>query len=153
MHRNPMKLHLYRYGEARSLPGLSIGVTRHLPRGVRRQDLATRGYFDVWLPVLAPSSELVKTYLQGDISFAAFSRRYRVEMKATEIRHVIDLVAATALRLPVHLGCFCEDENACHRSILRGIVLKAAQNLPPSAPETSAKGYASPPCSMPEIGE
>ncbi len=148
-----MKLHLYRYGEARGLPGLSIGVTRHLPRGVRRQDFATRGYFDVWLPVLAPGSELVKAYTHGDISFAAFSRHYRAEMKTPETRHVIDLLAATALRLSVHLGCFCEDENACHRSILRDLILKAAQNLPPSSPEAPAIGCASPPCFMPEIDD
>lgn len=139
----------YRYGEALGLSGISLGVTRHPPRGISHEDYRRKGYCDVWLPLLAPSKELLKSYLAGEMKFAAFARRYRAEMKKGDTRHVIDLVAAMAEKGPVHLGCFCEDDSCCHRSVLKKLVEDAMGNLPekPAAPG----GCVSAPCSMPEI--
>lgn len=118
----------YRYGTSREPgEGLRIGVARHVPRGVRREDWQRRNYFDLWLPLLAPSSELVARYRHNKISFAAFSRHYRSQMKAAESRQVIEFVASVSLFQPLSLGCFCEDESHCHRSLLRELVLKEAK--------------------------
>src|SRR5690606_11391027 len=103
-----MAVYTYRYGEAGKLPGLSIGVTRHLPRGVKKTEYSSRGYFNVWLPNLAPSAELVDGYLHGSLSFARFEARYRKELKRPEARHTIDLLAAVAQNQRINLGCFCE---------------------------------------------
>ncbi|MGC4014196.1 MAG: DUF488 family protein [Luteolibacter sp.] len=88
----------YRYGEALGLPGISLGVTRQPPRGIKHEDYRRKGYCDVWLPVLAPSKELVKAYLGGKMAFVMFARRYRAEMKKGDARHVIELVAAMTER-------------------------------------------------------
>lgn len=144
-----MNLHLYRYGEARLSAGLSLGVTRHLPRGIRREDYIARGYFDVWLPLLAPSRDLLDAYLKKEISFARFASGYRTEMKQPEPRQIVRFVAALALRRRINLGCFCPDASHCHRSVLRDLVVKTGKELPPD--QNRPVGFASPACSMPEI--
>lgn len=116
---------IYRYGSTRTKgEGWRIGVSRHVPRGVRREDWAKRGYFDLWLPLLSPSADLVKEYIGGKITWNVFSRRYRSEMKEPECRHVIDLLAAMSREVTFCLGCFCEDECRCHRSVLQQLVAK-----------------------------
>lgn len=140
---------IYRYGEAGSLPGLSIGVTRYPPRGARREDWVARGFFDVWMPLLAPSRALLAEYRKGGLAFAAFARKYRAEMRRPEPRQAIQLIAALALRQPVNLGCYCEDPTTCHRTVLRDLVRDAAKDVPPRPPP--AGQFASPACSMPEI--
>lgn len=147
----PLHLRTYRYGESGGLTGLSIGVARHLPRGVRHEDYRRKGYFDVWLPLLAPEKELVADYKAEKIPFETFAKRYRSQMGKPEVRHVIQLVAAMALKHPVNLGCYCEDESRCHRSLLQALVAEAVEDLPP--PESSASRGSSPPCSMPEIAD
>lgn len=148
-----MKLSTYRYGEACGLDGIRIGAARHLPRGVKKEDYRRRGYFDVWMPVLAPSAELVAAYRGGDLAFRTFASRYRKEMKRAEASGVVRLLAAVARVTPVMVGCFCEDENHCHRSILRQLIEEAEAGLPPlSSPEPSLR-LSSPPCSMPEIDD
>lgn len=148
-----MSLHLrtYRYGEAVGLSGISLGVTRHPPRGIRREDYRAKGYCDVWMPVLAPSRDLLAAFLAGEIPFKTFASRYRSEMKKGDAHHVIELVAAMAMKSPVNLGCFCEDEARCHRSVLYGLVMDAAKNLEALQAEPSRTECVSPPCSMPEI--
>jgi len=105
--------------------GLRIGTVRLLPRGVRKSDYAERDYFDVWLPQLAPSRKLLAEYKDGDLSLAAFFRRYRTEMKSTEPRQLIQLLAEIAKRTPIAVGCYCEDESQCHRSVLGKLIRKA----------------------------
>lgn len=144
-----MSLHLYRYGEAQDLPGLSVGVARHSPRGVSKEDLARRGYFDVWVPLLAPSQELVAAYRSKAVSFARFARTYRKEMAQPAARQAIRLVAAVARTQPVNLGCFCADAASCHRSVLRELILREAASLPPCQDRRPV--FSSPACSMPEI--
>lgn len=143
-----MKLGTYQYGHAGKVAGLRVGVARQVPRGVRREDYVSGGYFDVWMPLVAPSAALVKSYQAEEITTRQFFRRYRGEMRGTEPKHVITLLAAMAIRIPLQLGCFCEKEEACHRSVLRELVLEALEDLPPGHGKDG--GCASPPCSMPD---
>ena len=139
----------YRYAQPGPRQGLFVGVTRHLPRGVRREDYAKRNYFDVWLPLLAPSRELLAAYTQRQITFRQFAVKYRAEMRQPGPRQAIRLLAATAQKYPVRVGCFCADATHCHRTLLKGLIEASASDLPPST-EPSDK-FASPACSMPEI--
>ncbi|MDB6136358.1 MAG: hypothetical protein JWM59_4601 [Verrucomicrobiales bacterium] len=127
-----MSVYLYRYASV-GQPGeeLGIGVSRHVPRGVRREAWAAEGWFDSWLPLLAPSAPPVGDYLKHRISFAVFSRRYRTGMKRPECLQLIRLLEAFSLTAPVSVGCFCEEEQHWHRAILRDLVLK---NLPHTSP-------------------
>ena len=144
-----MHIHTYRYGEPPARPGLRVGVTRHLPRGVPKADYATRGYFDVWLPLLAPSRELVSAYRDDRVTRTQFARRYRAELVTPAARQAIRLLAAMAVHQPVHLGCFCADAGHCHRTLLQDLITAAAAELPPGT--GTGKTYARPACSMPEI--
>jgi uncharacterized protein YeaO (DUF488 family) len=112
----------YRYGEGKLPAGLCLGVTRQVPRGVKRADYAARGYFDLWLPLLAPSQPLVTAFKKDGLPFAGFARRYRAEMRRPEARQAIQLLAAVARHQPVNLGCFCRDAERCHRSVLQALV-------------------------------
>lgn len=121
---------IYRYGSPRtSGEGQRIGVSRHVPRGVRREDWASRGYFDLWLPLLSPSADLVKEYLADEITWAVFSRRYRTEMKKRECSQMIDLLAMMSREATFCLGCFCEDETRCHRSVLQQLIAQRRKLL------------------------
>ena len=125
-----MKPHVtsYHYGSARQPgEGLRLGVTRQVPRGVKREDRQRKNYFDLWLPLLSPTADLVSKYQHGKTTFKAFSQHYKNQMKAPESRQVIELLAATSLFQPISVGCFCEDESHCHRSLLRPLILKEAK--------------------------
>lgn len=112
----------YRYGQGCHAGGLWIGVTRWPPRGVPRDDYWRRGYFELRLPLLAPSAELLQGFQRGRMTWAQFARRYRCEMAAAAPRQAIALLAAAARRTPVHLGCFCADPARCHRTLLAEFV-------------------------------
>ncbi|HEY5811749.1 MAG TPA: DUF488 family protein [Terrimicrobiaceae bacterium] len=122
------KASIYRYGSTRQPhEGLRLGVARHVPRGIKREDWQPLGYFDQWLPLLAPTADLVAQYQQKKITFATFSKRYRSQMKSRDCQQIIDLLAAIALFLPISLGCYCEDEHRCHRSLLQKLIVKQVQ--------------------------
>ena len=126
----PVKLHLstYRYGSPRNRgEGLRLGTTRYLPRGVAKKDYAKGGYFDVWLPLLAPSRELLSWFLHGDRKIEDFYRRYRKEMTATDARQAIALLAELSKRTPIAVGCYCADESRCHRTELARLIMAAAK--------------------------
>lgn len=144
-----IEVQTYRYGEAGAENGLFVGVARHLPRGIHRKDFASRGYFDVWLPALAPSSQLAAAYRTGKLTCRQFFHRYRTEMRAPEKRQVIQLMAAAALAQLVHLGCVCADATKCHRSVLKELIETATADLPKRTGKTGE--FFSPACSMPEI--
>lgn len=112
----------------RRLPdeGLRIGTTRYLPRGVSKADYAALDYFDVYLPILAPSRDLLKWYRASEPSVQEFYRRYRREMKATDARQTIALLREVSLRTPIAVGCFCEDETRCHRTALAQLIASEA---------------------------
>ena len=120
-----MALRIVRLGTPR-LPdeGLRIGTVRHPPRGVRKEDFASRDFYDVWYPELSPSSELVKQALaaETDAQWAVFVRRFRKEMATPGARHALELVAAMSERTNLSVGCYCEDESRCHRAVLRELL-------------------------------
>jgi uncharacterized protein YeaO (DUF488 family) len=107
--------------------GLRIGTVRRPPRGVPKTEYAARNWYDVWLPNLAPSPETMKLALGARTAaeWTAFVRRYRSEMAAPENVHLIGLLAALSHRTNFSVGCYCEDEAHCHRSILRELLLKS----------------------------
>ena len=105
--------------------GLRIGTARRPPRGVKKKDYARLDYYDVWLPELAPSQKLVSWALAQpwtDRRWKKFERGYRREMSRPEARHLLDLLARLSRRVNFSVGCYCEDESRCHRSILRGLL-------------------------------
>ena len=122
-----LRISTYRIGEPRkSREPLRIGTVRFLPRGVRKQEYAKRGIFDIWFPLIAPSRELVKAFQARKKSWAQFSRAYRREMEQPAARHIIELLAKIAERTPIAIGCYCEDESRCHRSVLIELIRGAA---------------------------
>jgi uncharacterized protein YeaO (DUF488 family) len=106
--------------------GLRLGTVRYLPRGVRKADYSQRDLFDVWLPNLAPSRELLRSFKDDDLSVKAFFTRYRAEMHETEPRQLIELLAHLAQHTSISIACYCEDETRCHRSVLAELIRTAA---------------------------
>ncbi|HQL28747.1 MAG TPA: DUF488 family protein [Thermoanaerobaculales bacterium] len=104
--------------------GLRVGTVRRPPRGVPKDEYASRDFYDVWLPELAPSEELLKRAhaVSDEGSWRAFARAYRAEMKRPDARHLLDLLAALSRRTELAVGCYCADEARCHRSILRELL-------------------------------
>lgn len=104
--------------------GLRIGTVRRPPRGVPKSEHASQNWYDVWLPELAPSAELVKQGLAAETEreWSAFVKRYRGEMKAPEARRLLDLLAALSHQTNLAVGCYCESEARCHRSVLRSLL-------------------------------
>jgi uncharacterized protein YeaO (DUF488 family) len=107
--------------------GLRIGTVRRPPRGVRKRDYAARDYFDVWLPELAPSASLVSSALSKPFTpqrWAVFQRQYRREMLQPAAQRLIALLAALSSQTNFSVGCYCEDETRCHRSLLRKLLIE-----------------------------
>ena len=106
--------------------GLRLGTVRRPPRGVPKAEIAARNYYDVWLPMLAPSEELRKSGSRAtdERSWKTFTRRYRAEMNAPDPSRTLDLLAALSHRTDIAIGCYCEDERRCHRSILRDLLVE-----------------------------
>lgn len=104
--------------------GLRIGTVRRPPRGVPKSKYASENWYDVWLPNLAPSAETVKFALHAatEREWATFAKRYRKEMAAPDNSRVLDLLAALSHDANFSVGCYCEDESRCHRSILRALL-------------------------------
>ena len=107
--------------------GLRIGTVRRPPRGVLKADYAARDYFDVWLPELAPSAPLVSWALSEPFTpqrWAVYQRRYRREMQQPAAQRLIALLAALSSQTNFSVGCYCEDETHCHRSLLKGLLME-----------------------------
>lgn len=107
--------------------GLRIGTVRRPPRGVRKADYAARDYFDLWLPELAPSAPLVSFALSKPFTpqrWAVYQRRYRREMAQPAAQRLIALLAALSSQTNFSLGCYCEDETRCHRSLLKNLLIE-----------------------------
>jgi len=112
--------------------GLRIGVVRRPPRGVRKSDYARRGYYDVWLPELSPSEKWVKWALSEpwtDARWRKYARNYHREMRAPSARRLMELVAALSRRTALSIGCYCEREERCHRSLLAELLRRRAAKL------------------------
>lgn len=120
-----MSIRIVRLGSPRHPDeGLRIGTVRRPPRGVAKERFAVEDWYDVWLPQLAPSAELVKlgqsARSPGD--WVAFERRYRTEMGTAENARLLALLAALSRQTNFSVGCYCADETRCHRSVLRDLL-------------------------------
>lgn len=111
--------------------GTRIGTVRRPPRGVPREEHASRDYYDVWYPNLAPSSETVKLgrAAESEKEWAAFKRKYRSEMSTPDARHTLELLAALSHTTDFSVGCYCEDEERCHRSVLRELLAEHGASM------------------------
>ncbi|MGJ0516351.1 MAG: DUF488 domain-containing protein [Methylomicrobium sp.] len=121
-----MPIKIVRLGSPRQdREGLRIGTVRRPPRGVRKEDFAAKNIYDVWFPNLSPSETLLKEFLttDDDKSWKAFKRKFLAEMKAPEAGKDLDLLAALSHHTNLSIGCYCEDESRCHRSLLRVLLL------------------------------
>jgi uncharacterized protein YeaO (DUF488 family) len=120
-----MTVRIVRLGTARIRgEGLRIGTVRHPPRGVPKSQHAAQNWYDVWLPELAPSAQTVK-FAQGAVTpkeWAAFVKRYRSEMDAPDRVRMLELLAALSRTSNFSVGCYCANENRCHRSVLRSLL-------------------------------
>jgi uncharacterized protein YeaO (DUF488 family) len=117
-----MTIHIVRLGSRRMQgEGIRIGTVRRPPRGVPKEDYAKKDWYDVWLPELAPAADTVKRALAADSESAwlTFARKYRAEMGRPEPNRLLDLFAALSRTANFSMGCYCDDEKHCHRSILR----------------------------------
>ena len=127
-----MAIRIVKLGSSRTPgEGLRVGTVRRPPRGVPKAEFASRDYYDVWLPELAPSEQLVKAG-QGaanDREWQAFVKRYRAEMKQPAAARLLGLLAALSQRTALSVGCYCEDEARCHRSVLRVILQEHGARL------------------------
>jgi uncharacterized protein YeaO (DUF488 family) len=121
-----MTVRIVRLGTERAAnEGLRIGTVRRPPRGVPKSVFSSGNWYDVWFPNLAPSADAVKLALSAESAkeWAAFVKRYRAEMAQPENSRLLDLLAALSQSANFSVGCYCEDESHCHRSILRELLL------------------------------
>jgi uncharacterized protein YeaO (DUF488 family) len=120
-----MPIRTVRLGDPRARgEGLRLGTVRRPPRGVPKAEFASRDFYDVWVPDLAPSEPLVKRALtaKDDRAWRQFVRQYRAEMKRPEAVRLLDLLAALSHTTSFSVGCYCADESHCHRSVLRELL-------------------------------
>lgn len=131
-----MSIRIVRLGsDRRPDEGLRIGTVRRPPRGVPKSEYATRDFYDAWLPALAPSDELLKAVHAGDesLGWRSFARRYRREMSSPDNRRLLALLAALSRQTNFSVGCYCLDEERCHRSILRELLGEHGALLTPQS--------------------
>jgi len=121
-----MAIRVVRLGSPRvKHEGVRLGTARRPPRGVRKQDYARLNYFDLWFPDLAPSQPLVSWALSQDWTdarWARYARRYRREMQAPERQRLLSVLARLSHQANFSIGCYCEREDRCHRSLLRDLL-------------------------------
>ena len=123
-----MSVRIVRLGSPRARgEGVRIGTVRRPPRGVPKAEFSKQNWYDVWFPNLAPSVETMKLGQNAETpaQWAAFARRYKAEMAAPGAKHDLALLAALSQTTDFSVGCYCEDEERCHRSILRQLLIEA----------------------------
>ena len=122
-----MAIRIVRLGSPRTPgEGVRIGTVRRPPRGVPKNRYASEDWYDVWFPVLAPSAPAVKFALQAETpaQWAKFAKTYRAEMSKPEAARALELLAALSHSSAFSVGCYCENEQRCHRSLLRRLLLE-----------------------------
>ena len=127
-----MAVRVVRLGSARSVDeGTRIGAVRRPPRGVPKAAFASQNWYDVWFPNLAPSVETMKLgqNAQTPAQWAAFAKKYRAEMAAPENARAIELLAVLSHQANFSVGCYCENEAHCHRSVLRALLVEKGATL------------------------
>ena len=132
-----MTIRIVRLGTPRAPnEGPRLGTVRRPPRGVRKGEFAARDYFDVWLPELAPSQDVVSWALAEpwtDGRWRQYARKYDRQMREPGPRHLIETLAALSHHADFSVGCYCEDAARCHRSLLRGLLAQAGASLAENA--------------------
>ena len=114
--------------------GLRLGTVRRLPRGVRKEDYAKNNWFDLWLPELAPSTTLLSYATKSPMSparWTTFTRRYHSEMKKPATQRLIAMLAALSHQTDFSIGCYCPDQERCHRSLLSELLRAAGARMAP----------------------
>ena len=127
-----MAVRIVRLGTARHPDeGPRIGTVRRPPRGVLKSRYAKENWYDVWFPNLAPSPATMKfgQSAETEAQWAAFKRKYQAEMARPDAAHAIELLASLSQTANFSVGCYCEDENKCHRSVLRGLLANAGAKV------------------------
>lgn len=127
-----MSIRIIRLGSSREKgEGLRIGTVRRPPRGVPKTDYAKKDFYDVWLPNLSPSQRLMQEgkSSQDEASWSVFKKKFRSEMNGPDASKILDLLAALSHQTDVALGCYCEDESRCHRSVLRELLMERGASL------------------------
>jgi uncharacterized protein YeaO (DUF488 family) len=130
-----MVIRVVRLGSPRAADeGTRLGTVRRPPRGVPKAEFATQDWYDAWLPNLAPSVETMKLGQQADTpaAWAAFARAYRREMALPEAEHLLGALAALSQQADFSVGCYCEDESRCHRSLLRQLLVDRGAKVDPA---------------------
>ncbi|MDN3224198.1 DUF488 domain-containing protein [Pseudomonas nunensis] len=120
-----MAIHIVRLGSPRGPDeGLRLGTVRRPPRGVPKAEFSSRDFYDVWQPLLSPSPELVAEAKAAEDAKAwdTFKRKFKAEMNHPAPSHLLDLLAALSHQTSLAVGCYCEDEAHCHRSVLRELL-------------------------------
>ena len=127
-----MTVRIVRLGSPRAAEeGLRIGTVRRPPRGVPKSQFATQDWYDVWYPILAPADSTVKLAQAATTpaQWKTFVRKYRAEMSAPEAARTLDLLAALSRTADFSIGCYCEDESHCHRSVLRELLVERGAKI------------------------
>jgi uncharacterized protein YeaO (DUF488 family) len=128
-----MAVRIVRLGTSRaSGEGLRLGTVRRPPRGVKKEDFARHNYYDLWLPALSPSQAVVSRAMSQDWTDARwkkFERDYRREMAAPAPKQLIALLAQMSHQADFSVGCYCEDEKRCHRSVLKQLLSEAGAKI------------------------
>jgi uncharacterized protein YeaO (DUF488 family) len=127
-----MSIRIVRLGTARAArEGPRLGTVRRPPRGVPKAEFARRDWYDVWYPLLAPSATTLKLGLAAETGrqWARFARKYRAEMAKPAASQSLDALAALSHHANFSMGCYCENEQRCHRSLLRQLLAERGARL------------------------
>lgn len=129
-----MAIRVVRLGSDRTAgEGTRIGTVRRPPRGVPKTEFSSGNWYDVWYPNLAPSVDTMKLgqAAESPAQWNAFTRKYRAEMATPENVRNLELLAALSHRSDFSVGCYCEDESHCHRSVLRELLQEKGAKVEP----------------------
>jgi uncharacterized protein YeaO (DUF488 family) len=127
-----MSIRIVRLGSPRQPhEGLRLGTVRRPPRGVPKTEYASRDFYDVWLPNLAPTEALLKSgqNADNDRAWSRFERAFLAEMKKPDASKLLDFIAALSHRTNLSVGCYCANEDRCHRSVLRKLLQKRGADI------------------------
>ncbi|MGJ7499975.1 DUF488 domain-containing protein [Variovorax sp. ZT5P49] len=130
-----MSIRIVRLGTPRAADeGLRVGTVRRPPRGVPKTEFASQNWYDVWYPNLAPSVETMKQAQEAQkadspAQWNAFVRKFKAEMAESDASRSLDLLAALSHGTALSVGCYCEDESHCHRSVLRSLLAERGADI------------------------
>lgn len=120
-----MAIRIVRLGSERAPhEGLRMGTVRRPPRGVPKAEFASQNWYDIWYPNLAPSAETMQLgqAVETDAQWNTFAKRYRSEMKEPDAARTLELLAKLSHGANFSMGCYCQNEARCHRSLLRALL-------------------------------